>query len=111
MGAVFLGGTWLAIYLPNLGPAFRPGGWPHGLLIALYVMGVSLGPGLLIAIQGDEILGGLGLVAALLMGWSSAHLAILAGAAPGLVESLRLCGAALGPAILYGGFHLASRGR
>jgi hypothetical protein len=109
MGAVLLCGAWFAIYLPNLAPAVRLGGWPAWLVIAVYLVGATAGPALLIAIEGDELFGCAGIVVALTAGWLSARIALRAGLPPGAIESVRLCGAALGPMLLYGCFHLAAK--
>jgi hypothetical protein len=86
MGAVLLGGVWLAVYLPGLNPALRAGGWTARLALAAGLVGVLGGPLLLVATEGDELLGALGIPAA-----------------------LRLWGAALGPVLLYGGLSVLFR--
>lgn len=107
MGALFLGAMWLALYLPSVGSAIRQGGWPVWLTLTVFLVGWLAGPALMIAFGGDEIMGCLGILAALLAGWIGARLAASMGVSGGAVEAIRLCGAALGPIVLYGGFHLA----
>lgn len=109
MGAAFLGSVWLAIYLPKFLLVFRMGGWPAGLGVVAALLGVLGGPLLLILLEGDEGFGILGIVAALLFGWASAKGMRALGLAPTTVEVIRLWGAALGPLLLFGGFHLLAR--
>ena len=109
MGAALLAMVWLAVYLPRIMPMLRMGGWPAGLAIAAGLVGLIGGPLVLIIVDGDEGFGVLGIVAALLAGWGSARLAMVLGASSFRVDLIRLCGASLGPLMLYGGFHLMAK--
>jgi len=109
MGAIFLGLVWLAIYFPNLVPAIRLGGWTACLAIAAGLMGILAGPLLLVFVEGDEIFGALGIVAALLASWISTRLAIFLEVSSPTLEIARLWGGALGPILLYGSFHLLAK--
>jgi len=109
MGAVLLGGVWLAVYLPVLGPVLRAGGWTARLAVAAGLVGALGGPLLLVLIDGDELLGALGIPAALLAGWGAARLGVHLGLAAPALATLRLGGAALGPVLLYGGLALLFR--
>jgi hypothetical protein len=104
MGAAVLCGAWVAIYLPHIIPGVRVGGISEVIAIAAGVIGALGAPALLIIIEGDEIFGILGIVAALLAGWISARIGIALEASASATESARLCGAALGPIVLYTGF-------
>lgn len=46
---------------------------------------------------------------ALLAGWTAARIGRLMGVPPSVVEGLRLGGAALGPVLLFGCFHVLAR--
>ncbi len=107
VGAIFLGGLWLALHLPTLASAAKAGLWPTWALVAIFALGVLGGPVLMLLFGGDEIFGCLGVVVALLMGLGFAYLAIRVWAVPDLRDTLRLCGAALGPILLYSGIRLA----
>lgn len=109
MGAAFLGSVWLAIYLPKLLPLLRMGGWPAGLALVAGFLGVLGGPVLLVYLDGDEGFGILGIVAALLGGWACARGLRAFGVAPTTLDLARMWGAALGPLLLFGGFHLLAR--
>jgi hypothetical protein len=106
MGAALLCGGWVAIYFTHVIPGIRAGGIAEVIAIAAGVIGAIGAPALLIFTEGDEGLGILGIIAALLVGWVSARLAMVFHASPGAVESARLSGAALGPILLYAGFSL-----
>lgn len=108
MGAIFLGGLWFALHMPTLALAAKAGLWPTWVLVAIFAIGVLGGPVLMILFGGDEIFGCLGVVVALLMGLCFAYLAIRVWSVPELRDTLRLCGAALGPILLYAGIRLAS---
>ncbi len=103
MGALFLGGLWFALHMPLLARASAEGAWPKWLLVAIFAVGVLGGPSLMLLFGGDEIFGCLGVVAALLLGLGGGYLAVHAFGAPGAREAIRLCGAALGPILLYSG--------
>jgi len=101
-GALILGFLWSALYLPNLGPAARLGGWAGGLALGAFAAGSLAGPVVLFFLGGDEIVAFLGLVAALVLGWSCARVSASLGVAPPRQELVRLCAAALGPPLLLG---------
>lgn len=105
-GALFLAGLWFALHLPALTLAARAGAWPTWLLVAIFATGVLGGPVLMLTFGGDEIFGCLGVVVSLVLGWCFAFLAVRVWAAPDLRDTFRLCGAALGPLLLYGGIRL-----
>jgi hypothetical protein len=109
MGAIVLCGIWVAVYLPHIIPAVRAGGVPEVIAIAAGVIGALGGPALLILVEGDEMFGILGIVAALGAGWVSARLAVALDVSASATESARLCGAALGPILIYTAFFLATR--
>lgn len=109
IGAALLGGLWLAIYLPRLQPVLRMGGWSAGLALVAIALGVLGGPLCLLLVEGDEMFGILGLGMALLAGWTAARIGRLMGVPPSVVEGLRLGGAALGPVLLFGCFHVLAR--
>lgn len=102
---MLLGGLWFALHLPTLTAASKEGAWPQWLLIVIFGVGVLAGPVLMIVVGGDEIVGCLGVVAALVLGWSSANLAVRVWSIPEAQHAARLCGAALGPLLLYAGIH------
>jgi hypothetical protein len=108
MGAAVLCGAWIAIYLPHIVPGIRAGGVSEAIAIAAGVIGAIGAPALLIITEGDEGLGVLGIIAALLAGWGSARIAMALEASPSAIESARLSGAALGPILLYAGFSAAA---
>ena len=108
MGAAVLCGAWVAIYLPHIIPGVRAGGVSEVIAIAAGVIGAIGAPALLIIIEGDEIFGVLGIVTALVAGWVSARIAMALEASPSAIESARLCGAALGPILVYAGFSVAA---
>ncbi len=109
MGATLLCGAWVAIYLPHIIPGIRLGGVSQVIAIAAGVIGAIGAPALLIITEGDEGLGILGIIAALLAGWVSARIAMAVEASPSAIESARLSGAALGPILVYAGFSVAAR--
>jgi hypothetical protein len=109
MGAALLCGAWVAIYLPHIIPAIRAGGVAEVIAIAAGVIGALGAPALLIITEGDEGLGILGIIVALLAGWGSARIAMALGATPGAIKSARLSGAALAPILLYTGLSVAAR--
>jgi len=100
MGAVLLAGVWFAVHLPHLSQAVRQSGWPTWVVLAVFVLGTLGGPILLVTFGGDELLGVLGILAALLAGWAIARLAVWMGIPPSALPCFRLCGAALGPLAL-----------
>jgi len=108
MGATALCGAWIAIYLPHIIPGVRVGGASEVIAIAAGVVGAIGAPALLVIIEGDEIFGILGIIAALAAGWASARIAMAFEASPTAIESARLCGAALGPVLVYAGFSVAT---
>lgn len=105
-GALFLGGLWFAFHLPTLTAAIRAGAWPTWVLVAIFALGVFGGPVLMLLFGGDEIFGCLGVVVALVLGWVLAYFALHIWALPTWRDPLRLCGAALGPVLLYGGIRM-----
>jgi hypothetical protein len=109
MGALFLGGMWFVLYLPNLALAARPGGWCAGLAIAAYALGSLGGPIVLVLVESDEFGSLLGLGSALLLGAVAAGAAVRLGWPPELQELGRLCAAALGPLLLFSGLSLVFR--
>jgi hypothetical protein len=106
-GALFLGGLWFAFHMPTLTSAAKADVWPIWALVAVFAIGVLGGPVLMLLFGGDEIFGCLGVVVALLLGLGFAYLAVRVWAAPDLRDTFRLCGAALGPILLYAGIRLA----
>lgn len=109
MGAVLLAGVWFALHLPHLSQAVRQSGWPTWVVLAVFALGALGGPILLVILGGDELLGVVGILAALLVGWAGARLAAWMGILLGAVPCNRLCGAALGPLAIFGCFHLIAR--
>jgi len=108
MGATVLCGIWAAIYLPHIIPAIRAGGVSEVIAISAGLIGAIGGPALLILVEGDEMFGILGIVAALGAGWVSARVGIALEASASTAESARLCGAALGPILVYTAFFVAT---
>lgn len=106
MGALFLAGMWSALHLPTLTAATRAGIWPNWLLVVIFALGVVGGPILMLLFGGDEIFGCLGVIVALVVGVILANLAVRVWNVPDLRDTLRLCGAALGPILLYSGTRL-----
>jgi hypothetical protein len=109
MGAALLGMVWLAIYLPRMLPLLRLGGWPAGLVVVAGLLGILGGPLLLVLVEGDEGFGILGIVVALFVGWASTKVAMALGASTLRVDIVRVCGAALGPLLLFACFELRAR--
>ena len=72
----------------------------------IFALGVVGGPILMLLFGGDEIFGCLGVIVALVVGVILANLAVRVWNVPDLRDTLRLCGAALGPILLYSGTRL-----
>ena len=99
MGATFFAGMWAALYFPHLLPVFKLGGAYAAIAIAASIVAI-IGIPVFLYFQGDELQGIVGFLLALASGWAAARIALAFELPPAMVESARLCGAALVPAAI-----------
>ncbi len=101
MGAIFLGGAWLAFFLPRILSAMRLGGWKAVLAGSFGLIGGLVNPLIMVRCGGDELFGLLGVVTALIGAWGSVRVAVLVDCPLEFLDSIRLGSAAIAPGALY----------